>query len=210
MDRCKTIHYALINQIYPVFFLFILSCWQCIQAQPSKGSLVVEPQLMVTNFNFSSTDNLSLFIFGVNTSLRYYITDRLSVGVWVPFNYLLSKALVTSVYTRRVWGLNVSPEIQYDIPINQRFTVFLGVEPYRIGYSNQFHDNPQIPVAQRRIGYFVTEKFPISMGLYGGVAYSFTERIALFASLNENSLATPIRNKTNAGIVCQITLQAHL
>ncbi|MFD2572330.1 hypothetical protein ACFSUS_16940 [Spirosoma soli] len=205
------------------FFLGLLMCLLLphgrLWAQPSKGSFVINPQALVSEWKFKSDSIFSRQYVNLGTSVHYYLTDKLAVGIWLLGEYS-NRSLRTATpgyYTSRTYMINLSPEISYTF-MATRFSPFLRIRYGSIGYIHMFSDNPGLPTRAREkgVGNFLTNySSASSLSASLGLAYSIKKRLALTGQINvvpfnyDGTFNTSLLRYASVGLGAQFVLGGH-
>ncbi|WP_155297193.1 hypothetical protein [Spirosoma aerolatum] len=192
---------------YPILLpLILLSLSVRTIAQSQKGDIILNPQIIVSQWAFRSDSYSSFQHYDIGSSFHYYFSNKLAAGLYVDATYSNYTAKQANTFSRWDYLISISPELHYSF-LSSRFSPFLRVRFGEFGYIHQYTDNPAYPIRQRSIGNFLFN-LPTIYGLYLGLGclYSLKNNLAITAQLTSLPLQNGIWENSTVGLGCQFKI----
>jgi hypothetical protein len=164
-------------------------------SQTEKRDFVITPTVGRSTYATSTDADRSISQIRFPIEFHKYLSNRFAVGFRIYGFYQSMKPNITNQFEQNDTQINISPEIRYNF-LKTKLTPFVTGRILDFGYNNTFYDNPNTPVALRRISNFY---FSSGFGVNLGISYFVKERFGL-----QLSLAT-VYNETD-GIKAQFNI----
>ncbi|MFD2570194.1 hypothetical protein ACFSUS_06080 [Spirosoma soli] len=191
--------------LFSLFVIGIMAITSPVSAQPQKGSLTINPQILFSKLTFRATPEASTVHIETGTSLHYYISKRFAAGIRLQSYHTRSSPKAPDVFKLRAFYIGVTPEIHY-ILLASRFSPFVRVRYGSFGYYHLFIDNPLVFQRQRRNGNWIIDYGQYSACTSLGLAYSLKDRFALTGQIDVFPFQKDFVSYAWLGLGCQFVL----
>ena len=144
-------------------------------SQTEKGDFVITPTVGWSTFGTSDDTDRSISQLRLPIEFHKYLSDRFAVGFKVYGFYQSIKPNITTQFQQNDTQINISPEVRYNF-LKTKLTPFVCGKISDFGYISRFYDNPNTPIALRRISNFY---YSSGIAVNLGISYFVKQRFGL-------------------------------